>query len=124
MYMEATVRMTYEIVIEEDMTSEELEEYIEMNVYRALDIGLGHEADEYDLEIEIDEEQSLYTNSSSDRMRRQHDNAEYTKRIDRQRVYNQRRTRQYIPRVGVLRRDENEYDRRIRNERSNIEETV
>ena len=54
--MEATVRMTYEIVIEKDMTSEELEEYIEMNVYRALDIGLGHEADEYDLEIEIDEE--------------------------------------------------------------------
>jgi hypothetical protein len=54
--MEATVRMTYEIVIEEDMTSEELEEYIEMNVYRTLDIGLGYEADEYDLEIEIDEE--------------------------------------------------------------------
>ena len=56
MYMEATVRMTYETVIEKDMTSEELEEYIQMNVYRALDIGLGHEADEYDLEIEIDEE--------------------------------------------------------------------
>jgi len=56
MYMEATIRMTYEITIEKDMTSEELEEYIEMNVYRALDIGLGHEADEYDLEIEIDEE--------------------------------------------------------------------
>ena len=56
MYMEATVRMTYETVIEKDMTSEELEEYIQMNVYRALDIGFGHEADEYDLEIEIDEE--------------------------------------------------------------------
>ena len=57
--MEATIRMTYEMKIErpdDDMTSEELEEYIEMNVYRALDIGLGHEADEYDLEIEIDED--------------------------------------------------------------------
>ena len=57
-------------------------------------------------------------------MRRQHDNAEDIKRLVEQRVYNQRRTRQYIPRVGVLRRQENEYDRRIRNERSNIEETV
>jgi len=57
--MEATIRMTYEMKIErpdDDMTSEELKEYIEMNVYRALDIGFGHEADEYDLEIEIDED--------------------------------------------------------------------
>jgi len=57
--MEATIRMTYEMKIErpdDNMTSEELEEYIEMNVYRALDIGFGHEADEYDLEIEIDED--------------------------------------------------------------------
>jgi len=51
--------MTYEMKIErpdDDMTSKELEEYIEMNVYRALDIGFGYEADEYDLEIEIDED--------------------------------------------------------------------
>jgi len=57
--MEATIRMTYEMKIErpdDDMTSKELEEYIEMNVYRALDIGFGYEADEYDLEIEIDED--------------------------------------------------------------------
>jgi len=39
-------------------------------------------------------------------MRRQYDNAEYTKRIVEQRVYNPRATRQNIPRVGVLRRDE------------------
>ena len=55
--MEATIRMTYEMMIDrKDMTAEELKEYIEMNVYRALDIGFGHEADEYDLEIEIDED--------------------------------------------------------------------
>jgi len=55
MYMEATVRMTYEITIEKDMNAEELEEYIEEKIYRALDIGIGL-ADEADLEIEIDEE--------------------------------------------------------------------
>ena len=55
--MEATIRMTYEIMIDtKDMTAEELEEWIEATVYRAVDIGFGHEADEYDLEIEIDED--------------------------------------------------------------------
>lgn len=105
--MEATVRVTYEMtVIRDNVTPDELREYIEEQLYRTNDIGFDYEAEEVDLEIEIDEEQSLYTNSSSDRMRRQYDNAEYTKRIVEQRVYNPRATRQNIPRVGVLRRDE------------------
>ena len=58
--MEATIRMTYEIMIDytgSGMTAEEFRDYIEATVYRAIDIGFGHEADEYDLEIEIDEEE-------------------------------------------------------------------
>jgi hypothetical protein len=57
MYMEATVRITYEMtVIKDNVTPDELREYIEEQIYRTNDIGFDHEADEYDLEIEIDEE--------------------------------------------------------------------
>ena len=57
MYMEATVSMTYEMtIIKDGYTAEELRDYIEENIYRCLDIGIGL-ADEIDgPEIEIDEE--------------------------------------------------------------------
>jgi len=55
--MEATVRVTYELtVIRDNVTPDELREYIEEQLYRTNDIGFDYEAEEVDLEIEIDEE--------------------------------------------------------------------
>tara|TARA_R100001198_G_C5036671_1_gene99562 strand:- start:30 stop:206 length:177 start_codon:yes stop_codon:yes gene_type:complete len=55
--MEATIRMTYEMtIIKDGYTAEELTDYIQENIYRCLDIGLGL-ADEYDdPQIDIDED--------------------------------------------------------------------
>lgn len=55
--MEATVRVTYELtVIRDNVTADELREYIEQQLYRTNDIGFDDMAEEIDSEIEIDEE--------------------------------------------------------------------
>ena len=57
--MEATVRITYEMNIKRDeMTADELREYIDRYIYVAQDIGEGFDemAEEVDREIEIDED--------------------------------------------------------------------
>lgn len=56
--MEATVRITYEMNIKRDeMTADELREYIDRYIYVTNDIGEGFDemAEEIDREIEIDE---------------------------------------------------------------------
>jgi hypothetical protein len=57
--MEATVRITYEMnIIRDDMTPNELREYIDRYIYVTNDIGEGFDemAEEIDREIEIDED--------------------------------------------------------------------
>ena len=57
--MEATIRITYEMnIIRDEMTADELREYIERYIYVTNDIGEGFDemAEEVDREIEIDEE--------------------------------------------------------------------
>lgn len=57
--MEATIRITYEMNLTRDeMTADELREYIERYIYVSNDIGEGFDemAEEVGIEIEIDEE--------------------------------------------------------------------
>jgi len=55
--MEATVSMTYEMtIIKDGYTAEELRDYIEENIYRCLDIGIGLADEISGPEIEIDED--------------------------------------------------------------------
>jgi len=59
MYMEAKIRITYEMSLTRDeMTAEELREYIDRYIYVTNDIGEGFDemAEEVEREIEIDEE--------------------------------------------------------------------
>lgn len=57
--MEAKIRITYEMSLTRDeMTAEELREYIDRYIYVTNDIGEGFDemAEEVEREIEIDEE--------------------------------------------------------------------
>mgnify|MGYP003111826562 CR=1 FL=1 len=57
--MEATIRITYEMNLTRDeMTADELREYIERYIYVTNDIGEGFDemAEEVGIEIEIDED--------------------------------------------------------------------
>lgn len=57
--MDATIRITYEMnLTRDDMTADELREYIDTYLYVTNDIGDGFDgmAEEVDREVEIDEE--------------------------------------------------------------------